>query len=118
LNIVKACKERISKGSNVLIFPEGTRTIRKPLNPFFPIYALISKTSGAPIRTIFIRCDSDYFGRDFSHFKRAKCPIRFRISAGRIFAPNHATPPRMLSREVEGYFRSELDSTAIQAEQC
>ncbi len=118
LNITKACKDRISKGSNILLFPEGTRTIKKPLNPFHPIYALISKATGGPIRTIFIRCDSEYFGRNFSYFKPAICPLRFRISAGRIFTPNPSTNPRILSSEVEAYFRSELEVNLTHSELC
>lgn len=118
LNISKECKERIAEGANILIFPEGTRTIHKPLDSFFPIYALISKTSGAPIRTIFITCDSDYFGRDFSYFKRAACPMRFRLSAGRIFEPGSALTPREFSRQVEDYFRSELGATPMVSQPC
>lgn len=118
LNIAKECKERIANGSNILIFPEGTRTIHKPLDAFFPIYALISKTSGAPIRTIFINCDSDYFGRDFSYFRRAVCPMRFRVSAGRIFQPESALNPRSFSQQVEDYFRSALGAAPTSSKPC
>jgi 1-acyl-sn-glycerol-3-phosphate acyltransferase len=118
LNISKECKERIAAGANILIFPEGTRTIHKPLDVFFPIYALIAKTSRAPIRTIFITCDSDYFGRKFSYFQPAACPMRFRVSAGRIFEPDSAWNPRSLSREVEDYFRAELGAPPISSESC
>lgn len=106
--MAKLCKERLAAGSNILIFPEGTRTKTPPVDPFHPIYSLVSKYSGAPIRTILIECDSDYFGRNFSYFRPAQCPMRFRLTAGRIFHSDDSTDPRELSEEIEGYFRACL----------
>jgi len=106
--MVKTCKLFLSTGANILIFPEGTRTTHPPLGPFHHSYALAAKCSGAPIRTIIIECDSDYFGHRFSYFKPAHCPIRFRISSGRIFYTTPSTCTRSLSSEIEGYFRDLL----------
>lgn len=108
LSIVKICKERLAVGANILIFPEGTRTTTPPLGAFHHSYALVAKCSGAPIRTILIECDSEYFGRKFSYFKPARCPIRFRLTAGKIFHASSTACVRTLSGEVESYFRSLL----------
>jgi 1-acyl-sn-glycerol-3-phosphate acyltransferase len=106
--MVKACKERLASGANILIFPEGTRTMTPPLGAFHHSYVLAAKYSSAPIRTIIIECDSDYFGHRFSYFKPAKCPIRFRITAGRVFETSPSTCARSLSKEIERYFHSLL----------
>jgi 1-acyl-sn-glycerol-3-phosphate acyltransferase len=106
--MIKVCRENLEKGSNILIFPEGTRTVTPPLGPFHHIYALAAKSANAPIRTILIECDSDYFGRKFSYFKPARCPMRFRLTAGRVFQCTPTTTPRTLSAEIEAYFRSQL----------
>ena len=110
-SMIKTCRSRLAAGSNVLIFPEGTRTRNKPINSFYPVYTLVAKCCKAPIRTIIIECDSDYFGKDFSHFKPCLCPIRFKITAGRVFQTDEATDTRRLSAEIEEYFRDSLTPT-------
>jgi 1-acyl-sn-glycerol-3-phosphate acyltransferase len=107
-SMIKTCRSRLANGSNILIFPEGTRTRKKPINPLHPVYVLAAKCHKAPIRTVMIECDSDYFGKSFSHFKPTRCPIRYRITAGREFHTDDSTDTRELSREIEEYFRSEL----------
>jgi len=107
-SMIKTCRSRLASGSNILIFPEGTRTRNKPVDEFYPGYLLVAKHCGAPIRTILIECNSEYFGRQFSHFKPCRHVIRFRITTGRVFQTDHQTDVRGLSTEIEGYFRSNL----------
>jgi 1-acyl-sn-glycerol-3-phosphate acyltransferase len=108
LSMIKSCKPRLGSGSNILIFPEGTRTVTPPLGDFYHGFALASTCANAPVRTIFIECDSDYFGHGFSFFKPAPCPIRFRLTAGRVFQPEPNADPRVLSATIEAYFRENL----------
>ena len=112
LPMVRACRERLEEGSNLLIFPEGTRTRTPPLGPFHHGYALAAIRTGAPIRTVFIECDSPYFGRTFSFFRPAPCPMSFRLTAGKVFKPRGSDDPRKVSSEIEEYFRAELTSAA------
>ncbi len=107
-HMIKECKENLKSGDNVLIFPEGTRTITPPLGTFYHSYALAAKSASAPIRTIIIECDSDYFGRKFSYFKPAHCPMRFRLTAGKVFQTTPTTNARSLSSEIENYFLAYL----------
>jgi len=107
-SMIKTCRSRLTSGSNILIFAEGTRTKCKPIDPFHPVYVLVAKCCRAPIRTIMIECDSDYFGKQFSHFKPSRCPIRFRITAGRVFQTDESTDTRALSAEIEEYYRINL----------
>jgi 1-acyl-sn-glycerol-3-phosphate acyltransferase len=110
---MKMCKSELASGSNILIFPEGTRTLEKPVNAFRPTYALVAKAASAPVRTVLIECDSDYFGKNFSHFKPAKCPVRFRVRAGQVFDPDSFSGARQLSEEIENYFRQELANSSL-----
>jgi 1-acyl-sn-glycerol-3-phosphate acyltransferase len=107
-SMIKTCRSRLASGSNILIFPEGTRTKMAPVDQFHPGYVLVAKYCGAPIRTVLIECDSDYFGRQVSHFRPSRCPIRFRIAAGRVFQTDSLTNVRGLSAEIEGYFKNNL----------
>jgi 1-acyl-sn-glycerol-3-phosphate acyltransferase len=107
-SLIKTCRSRLSSGSNILIFPEGARTKNKPVDTFHPVYVLAAKCCRAPIRTIMIECDSDYFGKQFSHFKPSRCPIRFKITVGRVFQTDETTDTRGLSADIEEYFRTNL----------
>lgn len=108
--MVKVCERRLGEGSNILIFPEATRTIDPPLGPFHHGYALAAVRASAAIRTVFIECDSSYFGRDFSFFRPAKCPMRFHFTTGSVFYPDRGDNPREVSHEVEKYYRDTLES--------
>ena len=111
--MIKSCKQRLASGSNILIFPEGTRTRIPPLGEFHHGYALASLCAKAPIRTMFLECDSNYFGHGFSFFKPAPCPIRFRLTMGRVFEPEPNADPRVLSAEIEAYFRENLGNIPV-----
>ncbi len=108
LPMVKACEKRLAAGSNILIFPEGTRTTKPPLGPMHHGYALAAIRSGAAIRTIIIECDSAYFGHSFSFFRPAKCPMWFRLTAGKVFHPAPGDNARELSHQIEQYYRGSL----------
>jgi 1-acyl-sn-glycerol-3-phosphate acyltransferase len=108
LSMVRETRDRLSAGRNVLIFPEGTRTSSHPVGPFRHGFALAAARAGAPVRTVLIECDSDYFGRDFRFFRPARCPIRYRITASRVFHPSPDEDPRANSAEVEEFFRTAL----------
>jgi 1-acyl-sn-glycerol-3-phosphate acyltransferase len=108
VRMLKTCRKRLKEGSNILIFPEATRTLTPPLGPFHQGYALAAVRAGAPIRTIFIECDSLYFGRDFSFFRPAPCPMSFRVTAARVFETATNDDARAVSAEIAAYFRDNL----------
>jgi len=106
--MVKSCERRLAAGSNILIFPEGTRTTEPPLGPVHHGYVLAAIRAGAAIRTVIIECDSAYFGHSFSFFRPARCPMWFRLTAGKIFHPGSGDDARELSHEIEQYYRDSL----------
>jgi 1-acyl-sn-glycerol-3-phosphate acyltransferase len=108
VRMLKTCRRRLAEGSNILIFPEATRTLTLPLGPFHQGYALAAVQAGAPIRTIFIECDSLYFGRDFSFFRPAPCPMSFRVTAAQVFETSTNDDARSVSEEIAAYFRANL----------
>ena len=115
LGMIKTCQTRLAEGANILIFPEGTRTRTLPLGRFYHSYALAAIRAGAPIQTVFIECDSNYFGSEFSFIKpaRSKVPLLFTITAGKVFPTTRELSPRELSSEIESYFRENLTSNGI-----
>lgn len=108
LSMVRACRDRLVNGHRILIFPEGTRTIRPPVGPFHHGFALAACHAGVPVHTVIIETGSNYFGRGFSFFKLAPCPMRFRLTSGRTFDPADYPDARSLSAAVESYLRHTL----------
>lgn len=109
LSMVRDTRDRLAEGHNVLIFPEGTRTgCSETIGPLRHGYASAAARAGAPVRTVLIECDSDYFGRDFAFFRPAPCPIRYRLTAARVFETGTERNPRRISAEIEDYFRASL----------
>lgn len=108
LSMVRDARDRLIAGRNVLIFPEGTRTSGSPVGSFRHGYALAAARAGAPVRTVLIECDSEYFGRDFRFFRPACCPVRYRLTASRVFHPARDEDPRASSAEIEEFFRASL----------
>jgi 1-acyl-sn-glycerol-3-phosphate acyltransferase len=96
----------LHRGSHVLLFPEGTRTTRFPINELQGTAGLIAKHAKVPIQTIFIETNSGFLGKGWSLLWTPRMPITFRIRLGKRFAPpTHTTP---FIEELAHYFQSEL----------
>jgi len=106
LGMVMAACEDLAAGSQLLIFPEGTRTAAAPLNPLLPSVALISRRAGVSVQTLIIETDSAYLAKGWPLFRRPPMPIRYRVRVGRRFPP--ATETAGFVAELDAYFRAEL----------
>ena len=95
-------------GGQLVMFPEGTRTTRAPLNDFHASFALIAKRARAPIQTVFIDTDSPYLGKGWPIWRLPPLPIRFVVRLGRRFAPPQSV--EAARREIEAYFVSGLSA--------
>jgi 1-acyl-sn-glycerol-3-phosphate acyltransferase len=89
-------------GGQLVMFPEGTRTTRAPLNAFQPGFALIAKHAQAPVQTLFIDTTSPYLGKGWPLWRLPPLPIVFSVRLGRRFEPR--ADHRELMREVEACF--------------
>jgi len=104
--MVRSAVADLKTGGQLVMFPEGTRTTTRPLNPFHPSFALIAKRAGVPIQTVFIDTDSPYLGKGWPLWRLPPLPIVFRVRLGRRFevgADHLAT-----MREIESYFAGEV----------
>jgi len=93
-------------GSHLLLFPEGTRTTRDPINPFKGSIGVIARRARVPVQTVLIETDSHYMGKGWSLFRKPTLPIHYRVRLGRRFDPPHNTQQFMT--ELEHYFAHEL----------
>lgn len=103
---VNLAVEELHRGSQLLLFPEGTRTETWPLGEFRSGAAFLSYRSGVPIQTVIIEQDSQFLGKGWPLLKRPDMPMHFRIRLGQRFAP--PTDPKAFTKTLREYFLSEV----------
>jgi 1-acyl-sn-glycerol-3-phosphate acyltransferase len=98
-------REALAEGAQLVMFPEGSRTRRFPLDPFTPSVGLIARKSGVAVQTVFLEFSTPYLGKHWPLFRRPKLPLYCRARLGRRFeaAHNHTD----MTQELEAYFRRE-----------
>jgi 1-acyl-sn-glycerol-3-phosphate acyltransferase len=86
--LVKSTVTELGRGAAVLLFPEGTRTVHRPVNALTASVAVIAKHARAPIQIAFIETDSPYLSKGWPPLKAPRLPIHYRVRLGpRIAAP-------------------------------
>ena len=108
--MVQEASDDFNCGSHLLLFPEGTRTISYPVNPFKGSIGLISHHAQVPVQTILIETDSPYLGKGWPLFRKPTLPIHYRVTLGRRFDP--PTNTKLFMAELQHYFAHELLPTA------
>jgi 1-acyl-sn-glycerol-3-phosphate acyltransferase len=98
--------EELERGALLLIFPEGTRTSRFPVNPCLPSAGLIARRSKVAVQTLLIEFSTPYLGKHWPLFRRPELPLLCRIRLGRRFAPPENV--ETFTAELESCFRAEL----------
>lgn len=105
--MVMEASEDFKSGSQLLLFPEGTRTIRQPVNALKGSIALISAQAHVPIQTVLIETNSRYLSKGWSLFRKPMMPVRYQIRLGKRFDP--PTDSHSLMQELETYFKQNLN---------
>lgn len=109
-DFIRRGRDALRAGENLLIFPEGTRTVEAPVNPFKKGFALIALLAGAPIQTVFIETPHFYLGKRWPLWRLPAMPVAFRVRLGRQFRAAPGQTAKALGDELEAYFRQELDA--------
>jgi len=111
--MIKGAVADLRRGGVLLLFPEGTRTTREPLNPLKASIGVIAKHANVPVQVAIIETDSPYLGKGWPLFRRPNLPITYRIRLGRRFEPPADVTAFMAALEKE--YRQQL-SGALQSE--
>ena len=104
--MVRDAVETLREGNQLILFPEGTRTVASPVNAFKPGITLISHLARAPIQTVLIESFSPYLTKGWPLLKAPPMPVRIRVRLGRRFAAD--ADHRAQLRRIELYFAEEL----------
>ncbi len=108
LGLVKKCEARLKEGSNLLVFPEGTRTVGGELLPFKMGFALAAVLTRSPVQTILVASEGNCLGKGWPLFKKPAFPVRYSLRLGRRFQPEPGQEAKSFGRAVEDYFRETL----------
>jgi 1-acyl-sn-glycerol-3-phosphate acyltransferase len=85
LAMIRSAVVSLQAGNQLLMFPEGTRTRQQGSYDFKGGYALIAKTAGVPVQTVFIETNSPFLSKGWPLLKKPAFPLIYRIRLGRRF---------------------------------
>jgi 1-acyl-sn-glycerol-3-phosphate acyltransferase len=105
-HMVMQASEDFKTGSHLLLFPEGTRTVRQPINALKGSIALIALQAHVPVQTVLIETNSPYLSKGWPLFRKPVMPVSYKIKLGKRFDPPQNTHDFMT--ELEDYFLHAL----------
>ena len=106
LRLATSAEAELREGGQLLLFPEGTRTIAPPTNPFTAAVGAVARRARVPVQTVIIEADSPFLGKGWPLLERPHFPIHYRARLGRRFdAPDDV---RAFTAELETYFAQRL----------
>jgi len=106
LALIRSAAAAVRSGSQLLVFPEGTRTLQGPINSFKGGFALIAKSAGAPVQTVFIESNSPFLGKGWPLLKKPAFPLIYRARLGQRFEVNGDV--KTFVSDLECYYRDTL----------
>lgn len=110
LQMVRLAVTDLRAGGQLVIFPEGTRTTKPPINAFRPGVTVIAWRARAPIQTVFIDTDSPYLGKGWPLWRLPPRPIRFTVRLGQRFEPREDAAG--LLKDIEAYVAAGVRAPA------
>jgi len=106
--LVHAGIDRLSRGENLVIFPEGTRSRQGVLNPFKRGFALMATRTVTPVQTIIVRHEGEYLTKNYHLFRPSQLPVRLSMRLGEVFTPEEGESANEFACRLEAYFRDEV----------
>jgi 1-acyl-sn-glycerol-3-phosphate acyltransferase len=106
VNMIRQSTAALNEGAQLLIFPEGTRTVTQPVNPFKGGFGLIAKKAPAPVQTVFIEASSSFLCKGWSFFKKPEFPLVYKVRLGERFEVTGDV--KAFVSDLEAYYRREM----------
>lgn len=82
LPVIRRAAEALREGTNLVVFPEGTRSPDGRVGPFHPGFAIIARRAHAPIQPVFLESNTRYLGKGWPIWRRPDFPLRYRAWLG------------------------------------
>jgi 1-acyl-sn-glycerol-3-phosphate acyltransferase len=111
LRMVREAVADLKDGGTLLLFPEGTRSVRAPVGELKKSIAVIARQAQVPVQTLIIDMDHPFLSKARGLWARAPFPVTYRVRLGRRFEPPGDVDAFMA--ELERYYRSELQGSWV-----
>jgi 1-acyl-sn-glycerol-3-phosphate acyltransferase len=105
--MIKESVAHLREGGVLLLFPEGTRTTRAPINALVGSVGAIAKHANVPVQTLVIETNSPFLSKGWPLFRRPELPIIYRVRLGKRFDP--PSDVAAFTVELDRYYRHELE---------
>ena len=115
LKLVTRAHEELRQGGQLLLFPEGTRTVGGPIGPLTEAVGAISKRTKVPVQTVIIEASAPFLGKHWPAWAPPPFPIVYRARLGRRFEPPQDV--RAFTEELDRHFRRELAARTAEVAQ-
>lgn len=102
--------DELRSGGQLLLFPEGTRTVGEPIGPLTEAVGAISRRAHVPVQTVIIEASEPFLGKHWPAWAPPPFPVTFRARLGRRFEPPRDV--RAFTEELERHFQRELATRA------
>jgi 1-acyl-sn-glycerol-3-phosphate acyltransferase len=106
LKLVTRAGEELRQGGQLVIFPEGTRTVGECIGPLTQAVGALSRRCGVPVQAVIIEADTRFLGKGNALTSIPPLPLSYRVRLGRRFEPPQDV--REFTLELERYFMREL----------
>lgn len=84
--MLRLSADDLRNGGQLIVFPEGTRTMTAPVGPFKSGFAAMARIAGVPVQTVFIETDTPFLSKGWSVLKKPpRLPMHFRARLGQRF---------------------------------
>lgn len=115
LKLVTRAGEELRHGGQLLLFPEGTRTVGAPVGPLTEAVGAISRRTHVPVQTVIIESSAPFLGKGWPVWAPPPFPITYRARLGRRFEPPRDV--RAFTEDLDRHFRRELASHPMGSEE-
>lgn len=105
-SMLRAAIDRLRDGHHLLLFPEGTRTMRLPLNRLQRTVGAIARHAAVPVQTVIIETSTAFLGKGWPLWRIPSMPMVYTARLGRRFDP--PADADAFTAELEAYFHQEL----------
>jgi 1-acyl-sn-glycerol-3-phosphate acyltransferase len=113
--MIRSAAAALRAGNQLLVFPEGTRTRQKAGYCFKGGFALIAKTAGVPVQTVFIETTSLFLSKGWPLFRKPVFPLVYRARLGPRFEVKGEV--KAFVADIECYYRETLVAgTSVQVD--
>jgi 1-acyl-sn-glycerol-3-phosphate acyltransferase len=99
----------VAQGNLLLVFPEGTRTTRQPINEIKSGFALIAKRAHAPLQVLLIVTNSAYLSKGWPLFRPPQFPLVYKVSLGPTWMPGGTTS--QTAQRLQAFFEQKISSS-------